>query len=216
MIELILQPNQLLLETTSSFPKVHIINEHVKDPKYKTEICKNWEKSSSCPYRNKCRFAHGREELMSKEIEQNPNYKQKDCLGFFKYGNCNYGRRCCFRHDERKVNEIKSSLDVNILLRLRNPADERRRLAVFTEIEEIKEEKDMINNMSYTRYSRKPNTLGSLTSLGSASTRNSLETKICEDKKKSKRKQKGRREYYEEENVFIDLSRNGSSYSRGF
>jgi hypothetical protein len=190
--------------TLTTYPKVYLLNEHIKDPKYKTEMCKNWEKSSSCPYRNKCRFAHGKEELMSKENEQNPNYKQKDCLGFFKYGSCSYGRRCCFRHDERRVNEtITSRIDVNILLRLRNPAEERRRLAVFTGIEE----EDVM-----TRY-RKPNTLGSLTSICSSSTRNSLETRIlCENKKKSKRNQGKGRDFYEEEKIFVDLSRNVSSY----
>ena len=104
-----------------SLKNIHIYNEYSKDPKYKTEMCKNWERKSSCPYNNKCRFAHGKEELMIKELESNPNYKAKDCLNFFKFGFCTYGRRCCFRHDERKFNEKSVIHDFMIMLKLRNP-----------------------------------------------------------------------------------------------
>lgn len=112
---------------------IHILNEHIKDPKYKTEMCKNWERFSRCPYNNKCRFAHGKHELMSKEAETNPNYKAKDCLNFFKYGFCSYGRRCCFKHDERKLNEKTIETDIRVLFSLRNPASPQR-LSVFEEL----------------------------------------------------------------------------------
>lgn len=111
---------------------LYLFNEHSKDPKFKTEICKNWEKSGSCPYNTKCRFAHGKIELMAKEMEANPNYKGKDCLSFFKYGYCNYGRRCCFKHDERKFNELEAHRDFSILLKVFNPI-ENKRLSIFLE-----------------------------------------------------------------------------------
>ena len=110
-----------------------IISEYIKDPKFKTEMCKNWEKSSSCPYNTKCRFAHGKHELMAKELEANPNYRIKDCLSFFKYGYCSYGRRCCFRHDERKINESTACFDIAIMLKLRKP-EESKRLSIFEEL----------------------------------------------------------------------------------
>ena len=110
------------LPTFMSLKNLHIYSEYTKDPKYKTEICKNWERKGSCPYNNKCRFAHGKDELMLKEIETNPNYRARDCLNFFKYGYCNYGRRCCFRHDERKFNEKSSIFDFMILFKLRDPS----------------------------------------------------------------------------------------------
>ena len=136
-------PAQLIIRN------LNLLNEHSKDPKFKTEMCKNWEKSSSCPYNNKCRFAHGRDELMVKEIESNPNYRARDCLSFFKNGFCNYGRRCCFKHDERKINESTQQVDITILLKLRNPTEnsERKRLNVFLETcgeikTQVKEEKE--------------------------------------------------------------------------
>lgn len=115
------------------FKAINMLNEHIRDPKYKTEICKNWEKSGSCPYNNKCRFAHGKDELMNKEIEANPNYRARDCLNFFKNGVCNYGRRCCFKHDDRKINEENMAVDSLILLQIRNPL-EKRRLSIFKEV----------------------------------------------------------------------------------
>lgn len=128
------------MTTGASNQSFFIYSEYVKDPKYKTEMCKNWEKSSYCPYGVKCRFAHGKEELMAKENESDPNYKSKDCLSFFKYGSCNFGRRCCFRHDERKFNEEHLISDVQIMLRFINPITEiqpKRRLNVFEEISQV-------------------------------------------------------------------------------
>ncbi len=31
--------------------------------KYKTELCKNFSETGFCPYRKKCKFAHGINEL---------------------------------------------------------------------------------------------------------------------------------------------------------
>ena len=85
-------------------PKIYIENEQKKDPKYKTELCKTFTETGKCPYGYKCRFAHGKEELLSKLI--NSNYKKKDCKTFSEIGFCPYGSRCSFRHDERKINDI--------------------------------------------------------------------------------------------------------------
>ena len=71
--------------------------EQKKDPKYKTELCKTYSETKKCPYGFKCRFAHGKEELLSKII--NSNYKKKDCKTFSENGFCPYGSRCSFRHD---------------------------------------------------------------------------------------------------------------------
>jgi len=120
-----------------SHKTIHIYQEYLKDPKYKTEICKNWERSHFCPYYNKCRFAHGREELMIKESTNNPNHKAKDCLNFFKYGYCSYGRRCCFKHDERKMNENTLNKDVLVLLNIFNPSGNKR-LAIFNDLTETR------------------------------------------------------------------------------
>lgn len=146
-------------------------NEHLKDPKYKTEICKNWEKSQNCPYNNKCRYAHGKEELMKKEAEANPNYKAKDCFNFFKYGYCNYGRRCCFKHDDRKINEETVEDDALLLLSYFNPSKSispcSTRLSVFSELnleEDISSELTNCNSSESLRNSNK--TFSSYKSIG--------------------------------------------------
>lgn len=86
----------------------NIIEEENKfDPKYKTELSKKFQSTGKCPYGHKCRFAHGKEELISKT--QGANYKKKLCKSFEEKGYCPYGSRCNFRHDERKFSEISFS-----------------------------------------------------------------------------------------------------------
>lgn len=86
----------------------NIIEEENKfDPKYKTELCKKFQSTGKCPYGHKCRFAHGKEELLSKT--QGVNYKKKPCKTFYEKGYCPYGSRCNFQHDERKFSEISFS-----------------------------------------------------------------------------------------------------------
>ena len=54
--------------------------EQKKDPKYKTELCKTFSETKQCPYGSKCRFAHGKDELFSKN--KGNNYKKKECKSF--------------------------------------------------------------------------------------------------------------------------------------
>ena len=75
------------------------------DIKYKTELCKTWVEQNYCPYMEKCRFAHGKEDLQDKII-YGKNYKQKECKSFNCKSYCPYGPRCLFKHDERKLSEI--------------------------------------------------------------------------------------------------------------
>ena len=77
-----------------------IEEEHKKDPKYKTELCQKYMETGECPYGIKCRFAHGKNELISKNI--GINYKKKLCKSFSKFGFCPYGTRCNFLHNEKR------------------------------------------------------------------------------------------------------------------
>lgn len=86
----------------------------INDPKYKTELCKSWTESEFCAYGNKCRFAHGRQELFDKVINCK-KYKQKECMSFFRNKYCGYGSRCHFRHEERKLQEIERSYHTYII-----------------------------------------------------------------------------------------------------
>ena len=45
--------------------KYALIRENLIDPKYKTELCKTFSDTGICPYGDKCRFAHGKEELFN-------------------------------------------------------------------------------------------------------------------------------------------------------
>jgi hypothetical protein len=79
--------------------------ENNPDSTYKTELCRTWIEKNFCPYKEKCRFAHGKRELHEK-YHHSRNYKQKDCKSFFSKGFCPYGPRCQFKHDERKITNI--------------------------------------------------------------------------------------------------------------
>ena len=83
------------------------IEENNQKQSYKTELCKKFQTKGYCPYGSKCRFAHGKEELVSKV--QGSNYKKEKCKSFFEKGYCPYGSRCQFQHDERKFKDINLS-----------------------------------------------------------------------------------------------------------
>jgi hypothetical protein len=96
--------------------------EYQSDPKYKTEMCKSWSESGFCAYGNKCRFAHGKDELFGK-IVSCKKYKQKDCMSFFKNNYCCYGSRCHFRHQEKKLKDIDRSYYNYLLSNLANTTE---------------------------------------------------------------------------------------------
>lgn len=87
---------------------VDYVKEYLNDPKYKTELCKTWSESGFCAYGNKCRFAHGKQELFNKMVNCK-KYKQKECTSFFKNNFCCYGSRCHFRHSEKKIPDLQRS-----------------------------------------------------------------------------------------------------------
>ena len=65
--------------------------------KEKSELCKKFLEKGSCPYGEKCKFAHGSHELRQNH-GQNAKYKTKECLTFFNGCHCKYGDRCNFLH----------------------------------------------------------------------------------------------------------------------
>lgn len=64
--------------------------------KHKTELCKTFSELGYCNYGDRCRFAHGRHELIALPI--NTHWKQRKCHGFWKNGYCLHGIRCQFGH----------------------------------------------------------------------------------------------------------------------
>lgn len=96
-------PNCLFIGGETQLKNFFEEDPQVYDQKYKTELCKKFQNTGKCPYGHKCRFAHGKEELITKK--QGNNYKKKPCKSFYSKGFCPYGSRCSFKHDERKFLE---------------------------------------------------------------------------------------------------------------
>lgn len=79
--------------------------------KYKTELCKNWLERGTCPYGNKCQFAHGPSDMRVREHK--PAYKTRPCQAFVETGMCAYGVRCKYRHgddDEQRLLALQEEL----------------------------------------------------------------------------------------------------------
>ena len=68
--------------------------------KHKTELCKTFSELGCCPYEHKCRFAHGKHELV--KVNASRGMKNRKCNGFWKNGVCSYGIRCQFGHADVK------------------------------------------------------------------------------------------------------------------
>ncbi|KRX05892.1 hypothetical protein PPERSA_03829 [Pseudocohnilembus persalinus] len=79
------------------------------ETKFKTEMCKNFEETGKCNYGKKCKFAHGKNELMGKQAIDYQKYRSKPCQTFHSIFYCPYGQRCMFKHDDRSIEQIKKS-----------------------------------------------------------------------------------------------------------
>jgi hypothetical protein len=65
--------------------------------KEKSQLCKKFIENGCCPYKTRCKFAHGLHEL-KKNQQANCKYKTKLCGVFLEEGACCYGNRCNFIH----------------------------------------------------------------------------------------------------------------------
>merc|ERR1719495_819041 len=71
------------------------------NPRFKTEICRNFKEKGSCLYGDLCQFAHGKHELRKDFVRHN-KYKTKLCQKYWIAGYCAYGPRCNFIHQEKE------------------------------------------------------------------------------------------------------------------
>lgn len=76
----------------------------IKSALYKTEMCRNWRESQTCPYGRKCQYAHGDEELH--QVARPARYKTKPCREYYNKGFCNYGQRCHFLHKSPNEQDV--------------------------------------------------------------------------------------------------------------
>jgi len=75
-----------------------ILQTRCSNPRFKTEICRNFKEKGSCLYGELCQFAHGKHELR-KDVVRHNKYKTKLCQKYWISGYCAYGPRCNFIHD---------------------------------------------------------------------------------------------------------------------
>ncbi|KAM0899166.1 hypothetical protein ACQ4PT_021464 [Festuca glaucescens] len=69
---------------------------------HKTELCNKWDQGA-CPYADRCRFAHGLQEM--RPVIRHPRYKTLPCQMFAAASGCPYGHRCHFRHSPAPATE---------------------------------------------------------------------------------------------------------------
>jgi len=84
----------------------------VKRELYKTELCRHYVLREQCPYKDKCQFAHGSEEIV--DIIRHPKYKTELCKGYHSTGFCPYGPRCHFIHGDPEDNS-RTSLSTGLM-----------------------------------------------------------------------------------------------------
>ena len=102
------------------------MNKGHQNPRYKTTLCKKFASTQSCPYGDKCQFAHGEQELRSPNLQaQNPmfnmqmntkgqnnylNYKIVKCKNWEKDKSCKYGQHCTYAHGEEELRNKADNL----------------------------------------------------------------------------------------------------------
>eukprot|EP01023_Acetabularia_acetabulum_P035740 TRINITY_DN3373_c0_g1_i1.p1 TRINITY_DN3373_c0_g1~~TRINITY_DN3373_c0_g1_i1.p1 ORF type:complete len:339 (-),score=72.51 TRINITY_DN3373_c0_g1_i1:3509-4525(-) len=83
--------------TAQAMPRFNIAAEEPQaQEKFKTEVCRLWEKDGWCKFGEGCHFAHGAHELQT--AVRHSKYKTKLCRNYSQTGACQYGQRCQFIH----------------------------------------------------------------------------------------------------------------------
>ena len=102
------------------------MNKGQGNPRYKTVLCKKFMSTQSCPYGEKCQFAHGEQELRpfngqapnmmytmgmgSKNQNNMLNYKIVKCKNWEKDKTCKYGVHCTYAHGEEELRNKADNL----------------------------------------------------------------------------------------------------------
>ena len=114
------------------------MNKGHSNPRYKTALCKKFSTQQSCPYGDKCQFAHGEQELrtfngqpqnmmytmgMGNKNQNNMlNYKIVKCKNWEQDKTCKYGMHCTYAHgDEELRNKADNLYQMNTAFPLMMP-----------------------------------------------------------------------------------------------
>merc|ERR1712025_529309 len=81
------------------------------NPRFKTEICRNFKEKGTCLYGDLCQFAHGKHELRKDFVRHN-KYKTKLCQKYWIQVYCAYGPRCNFIHQEKEGLNIQQAQEL--------------------------------------------------------------------------------------------------------
>jgi len=93
--------DQSMLGYNSFFGQEISMPNNAVNPRFKTEICRNYKEKGTCLYGELCQFAHGKHELR-KDVVRHNKYKTKLCQKYWIAGYCAYGPRCNFIHQEKE------------------------------------------------------------------------------------------------------------------
>lgn len=77
-------------------------NYNYQESRYKTELCRHWEETGTCPHGLQCLFAHGLFELRPFR-GRHKKFKTQMCKAFHSTGFCSFGNRCSYIHEGRDV-----------------------------------------------------------------------------------------------------------------
>ncbi|EJK53191.1 hypothetical protein THAOC_27427 [Thalassiosira oceanica] len=103
-----------------------------KEGKFKTELCRNFEKPGGCPYGSSCTYAHGAQELRTKplltqhlegKLDLN-SYRRHPCFDQVSGGACSIGPDCPCLHDPRTSGQFKTPLRQTDYQRPKNAPEE--------------------------------------------------------------------------------------------
>ncbi|EJK57746.1 hypothetical protein THAOC_22179 [Thalassiosira oceanica] len=103
-----------------------------KEGKFKTELCRNFEKPGGCPYGSSCTYAHGAQELRTKplltqhlegKLDAN-SFRRHPCFDQVSGGACSIGPDCPCLHDPRTGGQFKTPLRQTDYQRPKNAPEE--------------------------------------------------------------------------------------------
>ena len=99
---------------SSSKPRSsYLLPEKDVNPRYKTQLCRQFVERGACHFGDACLFAHSCEELQQQASTQNhPNHRLAEeplrCIEFHNLGVCSVGATCEFVHDTHDTSEVSA------------------------------------------------------------------------------------------------------------